>query len=122
MLDIFGTAANRTTNKKETELFDGKPVTMENNALARLIAEQRQKALEEAALQQKWEEHIENTIEQTAALCGTLGRRPKGVRYDGNNIWIELRGEAIKLPVGEIRSPKALAAACQKLIGAVMMV
>ena len=121
-MDIFGTGANSAAKKKDVELFDGKPVTMENNALVRLLKEERERMIEDATLRMKWEDHIESTLGQTAALCGTIGRRPKGVRYDGTNIWIELRGEAVKLPVGAIRDPKDLAVACQKLIGAVMMV
>lgn len=121
-MDIFGMGANSAAKKKDVELFNGAPVTMENNALVDLIAQKQRELAESDYLKRKWQEHIADTIGQTAALCGTMGRRPKGARYDGTNIWIELKGEAVKLPVGEIRDPKDLAVACQKLIGAVMMV
>lgn len=122
MTDLFEAAARRAQKDKGKMLFKDAPITMENNALVELIKEKQRELIESESLKRKWAEHIESTIGQAAALCGTLGRRPKNVRYDGAIIWIELRGEAVRLPVGEIRDPKDLAVACQKLIGSVMMI
>lgn len=122
-MDLFGAGANKANKEKEPQLFDGKPITMENNALKALFEERRAEA--EAAIReaQTWSECIDNVLSITKDVCRMIGRNIESLRYDGGtNIWIRLTGEAVKLPVGRIRDEKDLATACMKVIGAVFMV
>lgn len=114
MSDLFAVAAARAERERKKE--QKKP---EGNALERLIEERRaeKEAYEKRAA--LWQGCINFAINRTEELCYALGSPVLDARYDGTFIWIERKGEAIRLPVGAIRDNADLAAACMKMIGSV---
>lgn len=114
MSDLFAAAAARAERerKKEQKKPDG-------NALERLIAELRAEKEASKRRAELWADCISFAINRTEELCCALGSPVLGARYDGTFIWIERKGEAIRLPVGAIRDNADLAAACVKMIGSV---
>ena len=114
MSDLFAAAAAKAQRERERD-----KMKMQGNALERLIEERRAEKEAQARRTELWESSINFAINRTAELCGALGSEILGARYDGAIIWIERKGEAIRLPVGVIRDNMDLAEACVKMIGSV---
>lgn len=121
MSDIFGAAAARAQQKRAAEQ-KRENITLENNALVRLMEERREARESEERKACAWMDRITAALDQTAALCGALGAETESVRYDSGILWIRRRGESIRLPVGYIRNQEDLRVACAKMLGAVCKV
>lgn len=65
------------------------------------------------------QDDITYALDATGDLCSILGSPVETVRFDGDIIWIRRPGEAIRLPVGEIRDGYDLRTACKTMFCAV---
>ena len=118
MLTLFEAAANMAERKRERERREALGEHTEN-LLEKIMNERRaeQEAAQEKA--EAWDREITYALDKTGDLCSILGSPVETVRFDGDIIWIRRPGEAIRLPIGQIRDEYDLRAACKTMFCAV---
>lgn len=121
-MDLFGFGANRQKQQDEAEA----PVyTMENNALARVIEQQRARREEEAVERARRAAEdladMKRLLDAAGQMCAALGR-PVQSWYinDGGQVIVAHRElETVRIAVGGIDSPIARKLAAIKCVTAV---
>lgn len=119
MSDLFGAAAARAQQKRAAEEKTPE-VTMENNALVRLMREREAQRREEAERAEQWQTTIQDAFDAIAELSGRCGRAVIDIRYNGEVVFIKRQDEAIRLYTGAIRDMRDLQIQSHRILGAIM--
>lgn len=120
--EFFGSAAAYAQRKrmKGEQLHNGAPVTMENNALADLIRENKAKEEAEARRAKEWQATIAQTFAEIAALSNLVGRNVKEITYNGEVAFVVRDTEAVRKHIGKIRDMRDLQRAVAALTACAM--
>ena len=119
MSDLFGVAAARAQQKwaKESENSE---ITMQNNALVRLIEERAEEKAARARAEEAWMKEIQDALEAVAAAGTRCGRHVEDISYNGEVVFIRRESEAIRLLVGKIRNKRDLQYAAMRVMSAIL--
>lgn len=118
MSDLLGAAAARAQQKR-AERKDS-AITMENNALVRLIEERAEEKDARARAEEAWMQEIQDALESVAAAGTRCGRHVEDISYNGEVVFIRRKSEAIRLLVGKIRNQRDLQYAAMRVMSAIM--
>lgn len=119
MNDLFGAAAARAQMKRAEKEKTGE-ITMENNALVRLMNERRAAAEAERERAKQWAAAIQDAFDAIAELSFRCGRAVIDIRYNGEVVFIKRQDEAIRLYTGAIRDMRDLQIQSHRILGAIM--
>lgn len=120
MNDLFAAAAARAQQKRSENRIDGEPVTLENNALVKLMREREAEAREDEERSKAWEQNVRAAFDVVIALANSLGRGVKEITYNGEVAFVVREGEAVRMYIGKIRDIRALQIAVARLMNCAM--
>lgn len=120
MSDLFWAAAARAQQKRNAEKNDGEPITMENNALVRLIREREAEAREKEERAARWEAQIREAFAEIVTLANNVDRGIKDITWNGEVAWVVREEEAVRIYTGKIRDMRDLQRAVAKLTNGAM--
>lgn len=122
--EYFGKAAAHAQQKRRAEagvpMYNGAPVTMENNALADLIKERKAEEEEAERRAAAWVDKIMQTFDEIARLANSVGRHVKEITFNGEVAFVVRDTEAVRIFTGKICNMRDLQRAVAKLTSAAM--
>lgn len=119
MTDLFGAAAAREQQKRAKESQNSE-ITMQNNALVRLMNERAEIRRQEEAKRAAWNKEVETAFCRVADACRSCGRDVSDIKYNGEVVFVRRKSEAIRLFVGKIKDQRDLQYAASSLMRAIM--
>ena len=120
MTDLFGLAAARAQQKRAAEKRAGEPITMENNALVRVMREREAEEREKQERAAQWEKQIREAFDGVIELANSVGRRVKDITWNGDVAWVVREEEAVRIYTGKIRDMRDLQRAVARLMNGAM--
>lgn len=120
MSDLFSAAAERAQQKRAAERKNGETITMENNALVKILREREAEQREEKERAEAFQAQIRAAFDGVIELANRLGRKVKEITWNGEVAFVVREGESVRLYIGKIRDLRALQIAVAHLMNGAM--
>lgn len=120
MSDLFSAAAARAQQKRAVERNNGETITMENNALVKILREREAAQREEKERAEAFQAQIRAAFDGVIELANSLGRKVKEITWNGEVAFVVREGESVRLYIGKIRDLRALQIAVAHLMNGAM--
>lgn len=120
MSDLFSAAAARAQQKRAVERNNGETITMENNALVKILREREAEQRKEKERAEAFQAQIRAAFDGVITLANSLGRGVKEITWNGEVAFVVRDGEVVHLQIGKIRDLRALQIAVAHLMNGAM--
>lgn len=120
MSDLFSAAAARAQQMRAVEKNNGEPITMENNALVKILREREAEQRAEKEREDAFQAQIRAAFDGVIELANSLGRKVKEITWNGEVAFVVREGESVRLYIGKIRDLRALQIAVAHLMNGAM--
>ena len=101
-------------------MYNGAPVTMENNALVDLINEANRAEGERRAEAEAFAAKIDEVFGKVQETANACGRDVESIRFNGEVVFVKRRDEAIRVIIGKIYNMRDLQRAAARIMGAII--
>lgn len=120
--EFFGSAAAYAQKNRATDrpMYNGAPVTMENNALVDLMNERKREEEERKRREEAWDEKILEVFGKVAETANACGRDVESITFNGEVAFVRRQDEAIRVFVGKIRDKRDLQRAAASVMSAII--
>lgn len=120
--DIFGSAAAYAQKKRAEDcpMYNGAPVSMENNALVDLMNERKREEEEQKRRAEEWDAKIIEVFGKVAETANACGRDVESITFNGEVVSVRRRDEAIRVFLGKIRDKRDLQRAAASVMNAII--
>lgn len=121
--EFFGSAAAYAQKQRaasEQQMYNGAPVTMENNALVDLMNERKREEEERRRRAEAWDAKILEVFGKVAETANACGRDVESITFNGEVAFVRRRDEAIRVFVGKIRDKRDLQRAAASVMSAII--
>ena len=120
--EFFGSAAAYAQAKRAEDrpMYNGAPVTMENNALVDLMNERKREEEERRRRAEAWDAKILEVFGKVAETANACGRDVESITFNGEVAFVRRQDEAIRVFVGKIRDKRDLQRAAASVMQAII--
>ena len=121
--EFFGSAAAYAQKQRaasEQQMYNGAPVTMENNALADLIKERNREEAERRKWAEAWDAKIMQVFAKVAETANACDREVESITFNGEVAFVRRKDEAIRVMLGKIRDMRDLQRAAASVMRAII--